>query len=314
MKIRLLAVAVALAILGAGFALVDRIETTWTSSATLVVTPSTLDTSRQGIDLGRAAVVGTYITLLRDPATLRRAGSPPIKVLAGPSENRPTVVVASATGPRDAVQSGLARVIDVTRRRQTEVRDAYRLDVFTAPSPAGISSLSPDLARGGVIFAALLAGLTILVLPGRVGFGGDKWTLEAGGEPLEFEATLIRVGPLTESTSLLRVWGRWHNGRRLELGMPDLVVRDDAREVVVPAARHAGATAPVAAPDGPAWDGAYGIPAALFSRVGPPELALRAEGMTFPLEVSPEIWAQASPEAAGPGEPREPRLASSTSS
>ena len=294
-RVRLLAAAVTLAVIGAGAAYAQSLETEFASSATIAASPRTAGVSQQGIDIERAGTIGTYGALLRSPATLRAAGSPPIEVTTFTSAASSVVLRVVARGDEDVVRPGLRRVIAAAQDRQDALGDAWQMEVLSAPTAPAATSRSPEVVRAAVIFAAVLAGLAILIVPGRFGGEGDVWAL--GAADLHFEPTLVRVGPLTDSTSMLRVWGLWHNVEPRRLGTPELVVRDGHREVRIPQARIPGAADPVAGPDPTEWQAAFGIPAALFGRIGPPDLVLETPEGSFPLRVEPEVWAQASPDA-----------------
>lgn len=299
LRTRLLAVVATLAVGGAGMAYADGLEARYASGATIAASPSTDAASRYGIDFERSATVGTFVQLLTSPATKRAAGSPPIQVAAAAQPDT-TVLRVVATGEADAVRPGLRRVIAAAKQIQRQTGDAFRMDVISAPSRPAATTTSPRIVRGGVIFAALLVGLTILIVPGRFGGGGEVWALEDEPQRLRFDAELVRFGPLTDSTSMLRVFGRWYDADPRVLGTPELLVDDGQREVRLPQARTAAMTTPLAAPDPEAWEAAFGVPASLFTRVGPPALSLVTPEGTFPLLVGPEVWRQSSPEALAP--------------
>lgn len=192
---RLVAVAVALAVLAAGLVYSLSRAPESASHATVVLVPvgveqADLPAVLEGFE--RAGTSGTFVELLSSGGVKAEAGSPPIDltVRAVPASR---VITIDATGPEQDVRPGLTAVIGAAQNRQADLRDLWQMRVLQAPDgpvESGPGRLFMVLAS---LILALLAGAVTWIVLGRIPEARRDPFAETPLEPAE---TLARRVPV----------------------------------------------------------------------------------------------------------------------
>jgi hypothetical protein len=107
---------------------------------------------------------------------------------------------------------------------------------------------------------------------------------------LRFEFAAAGCLLLSESTAVVHVRGRWRGPDQVDLGDPELVLREGGREVRLARVRVPGVEPALAAPEPEAWAGMYALPRSFFRRMSGPELALETADGVYALPGGDRAW------------------------
>lgn len=173
---RIVALAIALAVIAAGTGYVLTRDVRQSSEATLVLaaTPDTREDLPALLDsFDRAGTSGTFVELIASGGVARAAGNPPIdlSVRAVPTSR---VIVVRAEGPADVVRPGLRAILAAAQERQSQLGDLWELRVLQTPDGPTASGPSTPVLLVATILLALLAALICDQLLGRAGRGGSS--------------------------------------------------------------------------------------------------------------------------------------------
>jgi hypothetical protein len=321
-RVRLLSIAVAIAILAVGGAYAATRSTEYTSSASLLLAPAE-DTSPDVLSslldsFQRSGTSGTYVELVSSKDTARRAGIPGNVSVAVRAVPDARTIQAETTGPENRVQPALTRLIRASQERESELGDVWKLQVLQTPSDPEVAGVGRNAILAATVLLALLAGILTTVLLGRYRFipvvGQEPAELAAGtagaGVPVARVAGPAREAPALEqpaevrvhlelesfryvkaspTTVLLQVTGYWRSELPRQLATATLLLHDGRRmHPIAPLSMPENAT-PSAGPDTPLWRASYAAPVEIFERSE--RIALRAGpgvvvGLPNPVEQS----------------------------
>jgi hypothetical protein len=319
--VRLITFAVALAILIAGTAYALARPVTYSSGATLVLTPNPDDPGDQPTLLDsfeRSGTVGTYVELLASEDTLKRAGDPDITLTVRAIPGSRALRLTS-TGDEDRVKAGLQAVIKTAQTSDTGLGldDLWTLRVLEAPSdPAesGPNTLFILIATGLLALLGMIVTRVVLRRWGSDLAGGPRGgTAPAAGRRAQAEATPaedlqddahvtfelegFKYLRATRTSVLLQLAGYWRADSEQRLDAPTLLIHDGRRMHRLAPLVGPNNESPTAGPDSPLWRGSYAAPIEIFERRG--RIAIQGgTGAVVGLPNPDEVRASAQPEVA----------------
>ena len=176
------AVALVIFVAGCAYALLRTQD--YKSCSALALVPALKDPRDIGnltSSFNNSDTIGTYVEYIASADTLKRAGSPDVDLaVRGVPDAR--VIDVCTQGAQDKVQPALTSVVDTVRANQSNLNDAWNLDVIQGAQTPAKTGPETALILGASALLALLGGLFVFVMLSRfVGFDGPHSPPPAAG-------------------------------------------------------------------------------------------------------------------------------------
>jgi len=176
------AVALVIFVAGCAYALLRTQD--YKSCSALALVPALKDPRDIGnltSSFNNSDTIGTYVEFIASADTLKRAGSPNVDLaVRGVPDAR--VIDVCTQGAQDKVQPALTSVVDTVRANQSNLNDAWNLDVIQGAQAPAKTGPETVLILGASVLLALLGGLFVFVMLSRfVGFDAPRSPPPAAG-------------------------------------------------------------------------------------------------------------------------------------